>query len=55
MKRILLLLACLTCTFNAFAKDSTANGSAGSADTQQLILDELKSIRSVQDSTYNQS
>ncbi len=54
MKRILLLLACLMCTFNAFAKDSTANASAGSADTQQLILDELKSIRSVQDSTYNQ-
>lgn len=42
------------CTLNAFAKDSTANASAGSADTQQLILDELKSIRSVQDSTYNQ-
>lgn len=45
MKKVLLALVCLICTINAFSQDK---------DTQQQILDELKSIRSVQDSTYNQ-
>lgn len=45
MEKVLLTLLCLICTINVFAQNT---------DTQQQILDELKSIRSVQDSTYNQ-